>query len=558
MRPETRNLGPLSRVRSLARRFTTPRFAGGRCKMRHVMALCALIAVPCAGLAQETAREAPPRAGPDPMDRFCLSLGRPASRQEVENLSGASLDILADPETRYSEVLGNLREDRPRSNRYMEDGDRSANPVSLDGRRLCLTLAGKTEPDCGLLLQCTSGEAAFVLLSGLGDPVARVHLDGRAPQNRQAGTEAEDWITYAGGSFALGFEDGEPLSRKLLARSGTRKGCRIGDGFADIDRADLFFWSGADCRGGRVKAPGTIIHLDRKGVLGHVDFRDDSGLSLKDGMIVWDFPDDPLPVRLTCEGKDQSIPASAEEVAEIGFLVRYPRSLFVGEPVIYKRIVRALLPYVEKICGVPGDRHVVRVRFEQEGRTSNKPMQLTVRNAAVQTPTGFGGDAVEFERTQDNGHKSAAVREFRRHVVDHANRQYLDRLRETIGGNGRIPSLANAMHHFKVPTLVALAKGRTFRMPWQHPTFDNGVFTVRWRVTPDNPVKDYMSSKPYGNLWDDIRNGVSTNQNVPRLQVTCRIPEAAAIKLPEASWVTVSGDLVTYNGDRLILKCSAG
>ncbi|NDR55399.1 hypothetical protein [Aliiruegeria sabulilitoris] len=520
----------------------------------------AVKAQPVSGAAELAAQGAhvTPQNRPDPMDAFCKTLGKPAKRRDIAKLTGASIERLIDGVPVYSEVLGDLEANHPRSNRYGTDGRRSAHKVRMDGRRLCVELAEGGTADCTLPVACLSYEADYVLLSKQGAPFARVHSDGRAPQNAARGSEKEDWILHAGGSFGLRIDEKQKVSDRLLGKRGTRNNCRIGNGFAEIDSAEFFYWIGKDCNGGPIQPPGTIVHMQANGTLGHVDLRAHSGLSVKHGMIVWQFPTKPMDAQMVCEDARSGIPGSAEEVATIRILVKHPPKVAVGEPAVFEKIVVDLLPYVERICGVAGAEREVRVELAEDSRDAPKPLNLVVKKGVPSRPAAFAGDHVEQERNRDFALREEAAREFRRYIVDNARRTYYTNLRETIRNDRMIPNLSNAMDAYKVPTLVALTKGRSFRMPWQNPTFERGVFQVSWRVSVDNPVEDFLARKPHNLLWATIRQGLSLDQSISPTRVTCRIGESAAQRLPERSWVTVRGKLLSYDGGGLVLDCSAG
>ncbi len=499
-----------------------------------------------------------PESPADPMELFCAKLGKPVTRRAVTDFTGGSVERLVGGKAIFSEVIGNHADYRPRSHRYMADGSRSAHTLRFEGRRLCLELEGEKALDCALPLTCLSDEADYVLISEQGNPIARIHRDGRAPQNTAIGTEEEDWIRFAGGRFELKIDDSEPLSSQILSARGTRNDCRVGNGLPEIDTADMFFWTGSGCKGGLAKAPGTIVHMDKDGVLGHVDFKAYSGLSLKDGMIVWEFPTTPMDVRMVCEDSTHGIPKSANDVSDVHITVAHSPMVAAGEPAIHEKIIKDLLPYVERICGVPGVSPKVQVELQSHGKDAPKPLKLKLHRGVPQEPAAFAGDLVERERRRDMAFRQEAAREFRRYIVDTTRRDYERDLRAQIRSNGMISSLSNAIYTFKVPTLVALTKGRTFRMPWQHPTFEHGTFQVTWRVAVDNPLENYLARKPRGNLWSTIRQEISTKQSISPVRVTCRISDSAAQRFPDSNWVTVRGRLISYDGDRLVMDCSAG
>lgn len=443
--------------------------------------------------------------------------------------------------------------------RYFPDGTRTAQYVKVDERNLCLDLPEFDEPVCAIPLACTSDEADYVMLTDAGDPIARITVQNDETDSEIVLEEGHDWVKFAGGTFSLTIDESDPLSSHASPSINSLDICSIGAGVPEIDNAYAYRWTNSSCKSLKANGFGTVVYLDKYGEFGQTDFGHGRGLIMKNGKIYWDFPEKPIVVSLQClSGKDE-IPTTASEVKSMVFDVDVPRGVSTGEPLIYNRIVKDILPYGKRICGVSPRATPIKILLNTKHNIYSDPITLMVIDGTtIISYAAKTNNLIKREKITDEIVAVSLGRLFGEFLKTEIDRNFRDSLREMLIRDIQIDNLADVQQEFPIKTLVALVDGLQINMPWSDPVFENGKFQVTWKSRASDPFESFfIDSKRSGSGWQKIRTLLPSRSERIELIITCLISPRDATRFPEENLVEVRGTLVSYANQKLVLNCSS-
>lgn len=496
---------------------------------------------------------------PAPLTQLCGKLGRPLKADEVGKLSA---HVVTDISASYREVLGQFSTNRTRSTRYLSDGTKTAQFVTLSGRQLCLATPNSPEPFCGVPLVCESGEADYVMVDAQDEPFVRIDTPTTPAADAAALAEDADWVLYAGGTAGMPPPTGLVGSGAVSPSRNTRgpQDCVVGAGYPPLDKAWAYYWN-SDCGRNYASGIGDVVYIDKSGDIFSLPLGPGRGLQTDQGQLTWSVSEAPLPISVECRtATDDSIPTSADEVNAIRVSITVPPKLNYTDSVVYAELVDGANVYAKRICG--RDSLALPGRTEYTIHPSGKDTKgnITLRWGPGAKPTDGSEPAFVVARTAAASATSAGQRVFGRLLRILAEEDRRTQVMAALSGSATLNNLANGLRSADVETLVALIDGFRTRMPWKEapPLFSNGQFLQTWSLTSFDPIDSYLPSDMDSKAgWKAVLKSVPPGLYSVQLRVTCRIEASEATELPPEQWVEVFGTLLEFANGEMVLQCSA-
>ena len=523
-------------------------------------ALCLILHLAGPSLAQDDPGATAALPPPDPLDQLCARIGAPIAQ---DKLSGLSSHVVTGLAPSYTEVLGTFDPYRTRSTRYLEDGSRTAQFVTLTGRDLCLTRPGETEPICGVPLQCTSGEADYVMVDDQDAPFVRISRPKPPAADAPPPAEDADWVLYAGGTALMeapsGLVGDSGLTPARNAR--TRQDCAMGAGYPALDQAWAYFWD-TDCGGSYAREWGNVIYVQTDGTIRSLALGAGRGLQTDRGQLTWSISDKPLPIAVECRtASNTTIPTSAEEVKSARVHITLPYTVVLGEPLVYSALVEGANDYVRNICGTdsviaPG---AIEYALHSAGTLAENDLVLRLSSGGV-VPKNFATPSVRSVAAAHSAAEVSGRKRFAAYLRVLAEEDRTLRVGQALSGSSGLANLADGVRSADVQTLVALVGGLRTSMPWKQylPTFSDGQFRQTFSVSSTDPVASYLpKSMADQSGWRAILRQVPAGPADVQLQITCLIPAADAASLSADRWVDVHATLLDFSFGQMVLRCGA-
>ena len=495
----------------------------------------------------------------DPLDGLCAEIGRPLTATEVAEFDGF---VVQGIDVNYREVIGKFVKDRTRSVRYLENGEKTAQFVYTDGRKICLSAPGGEEVTCGVPLVCKSGESDFVMVDSNDDPFVRISRPAKPDPNAPPLPEDYDWVRYAGGTARLTIPS-EPIGpRKPTPAKNAypEENCKVGSGYPALDSAYAYYWSKAVCNQPFAQGMGIAFYLTNKGDTDAVLMGPGTGIETLKGQLRWSFSEKPMEVTVKCsDATDTAIPKTEAEVTNVDVDLIVPPTVVTGDPIIYTKLADETSRYVEDICGKAPSEYKSMLRVYRSAKTPAVDLTLTWDGGLV-VPVNSDAPALGRVLTRKKVWRIKATTVFARFIRRDIEAQKTSEILSALRAGGRLPSIADGMRENVVRTLVALTEGIPTWMPWEGrtPDFTNGEFRLSWTSVSRDPVKEFFRTRRQREGWAEIeRNLPASSKPSVKLELTCIVPARDATELATRDWVLVDATMISFSRNSMVLRCRA-